>query len=227
MPGKREQRVKLLVIGDQPITLLGLKRVLESSGAPIEPVGFVATPGDAVQLARTHPPDVALLDIDGDHGVTTIPELLVDCCSRLLVLSATRNLETQDAVILAGACGIVDKREPPEVLLKAIEKVDDGEYWIDRSATVRILKAVARKKALAPNPEQEKIATLTRKERLTIAEVARDAAATGREIAERLHISEHTLRNHLSSIYSKLELTGRMELYAYSQRHGLTAGGPA
>lgn len=222
MTGKRDQAVKLLVICDQPVTLLGLRSLLAGAGMKVQPVGFVATPAEAVQLARATPPDVVLLDTDGDKGVAAIPELLVDCCSRLLVLSASRNLDTQDAVILAGACGIVDKREPPEVLLKAIEKVDDGEYWLDRSATVRILKAVARKKAQAPNPEQDKIATLTRKERLTIAEVARDAGATGREIAERLHISEHTLRNHLSSIYSKLNLSGRMELYAYSQRHGLT-----
>lgn len=222
MTGKRDQAVKLLVICDQPVTLLGLRSLLAGAGMKVQSVGFVATPAEAVQLARATPPDVVLLDTDGDNGVAAIPELLVDCCSRLLVLSASRNLDTQDAVILAGACGIVDKREPPEVLLKAIEKVDDGEYWLDRSATVRILKAVARKKAQVPNPEQDKIATLTRKERLTIAEVARDAGATGREIAERLHISEHTLRNHLSSIYSKLNLSGRMELYAYSQRHGLT-----
>lgn len=221
MTGKRDQAVKLLVICDQPVTLLGLRSLLAGAGMQVQPVGFVATPAEAVQLARATPPDVVLLDTDGDNGVAVIPELLVDCCSRLLVLSASRNLDTQDAVILAGACGIVDKREPPEVLLKAIEKVDDGEYWLDRSATVRILKAVARKKAQAPNPEQDKIATLTRKERLTIAEVARDAGATGREIAERLHISEHTLRNHLTSIYRKLSVSNRAELHAYVKRHGL------
>lgn len=220
MGGTRDKRVKLLVICDLPVTTLGLKCMLESAGPRVEAVGFVATPAEAVKLAEKTPPDVVLLDMDGDNGLPVIPELLADCCPRLLVLSATRNLEAQDAVILAGACGIVDKREPSGVLLKAVEKVDAGEFWLDRSATVRILTAVARQKARA-NPEQEKIASLTRKERLTIAEAARDAGASGREIAERLHISEHTLRNHLSSIYGKLGVSGRMELYVYAQRHGL------
>ena len=213
--------IKLLVICDQPITLLGLKTLLEQPGRAVVAVGFAATPHDAVKLAKAGTPDVVLLDIDGDNSIVAIPELLHDCGARLLVLSMTRSLETQDAAILAGACGIVDKREPLEVLLKAIEKVHAGEFWLDRSATVRILTAVTRQRAEA-SPELEKIGALTRKERQVIAEVARDAGASGRDIAQRVHISEYTLRNHLSSIYGKLGLSGRMELYAYAQRHGLS-----
>lgn len=220
MFGESVKTIKVLVVCDQPLTQLGLRTLLETAGRRIEVIAYVDTVAEALKRAERMTPDVVLLDIDGDNGVSVTPELLRGCGHRLLVLSATRNLETQDAIILAGACGIVDKREPTAVLLKAIEKVDAGEFWLDRAATVRILTAVARQKA-SVNPEQEKIATLTRKERLTVLEVARDPGASGRSIAERLHISEHTLRNHLSSIYSKLQLSGRMELYAYAHRHGL------
>lgn len=221
MPRTLDTPIRLLVICDQPITLLGLKSLLEQPGQRVVAAGLAATPHDAVKLAKAGAPDVVLLDIDGDNGIAVIAQLLHDCCSRLLVLSVTRSLETQDAAILAGACGIVDKREPVEVLLKAVEKVHAGEFWLDRSATVRILTAVTRQRAEA-SPEMEKIGALTRKERQVIAEVSRDAGASGRDIAERLHISEYTLRNHLSSVYGKLGLSGRMELYAYAQRHGLS-----
>ena len=61
---------------------------------------------------------------------------------------------------------------------------------------------------------------LTPKERKTVAEVGRDAGASSQEIAARLHISEHTLRNHLTSIYAKLELSSRVELYAFAKEIG-------
>ncbi len=97
------------------------------------------------------------------------------------------------------------------------------EIWIDRNATSRIFLELARKKAASANqPEQQKIASLTRRERQTIAALASDASAPGKLVAERLHISEHTLRNHLTSIYGKLAVSNRLALYAYAQKHGLT-----
>jgi DNA-binding CsgD family transcriptional regulator len=81
---------------------------------------------------------------------------------------------------------------------------------------------MARQKAAERNdPEKSKIATLTMRERQTIAAVASDAAAPGKVIAGRLCISEHTLRNHLTSIYNKLGLSNRLDLYAYATRHSL------
>ena len=81
---------------------------------------------------------------------------------------------------------------------------------------------MARQKAAEGNdPEKTKIATLTSRERQTIAAVASDASAPAKVIAERLCISEHTLRNHLTSIYGKLDVSSRLGLYAYATRHSL------
>ena len=77
----------------------------------------------------------------------------------------------------------------------------------------------------ARDPERMKIATLTARERQTIMAVAGDAAAPGKVIAGRLCISEHTLRNHLSSIYGKLGVANRLDLYAYATKHRLHKGG--
>jgi two-component system nitrate/nitrite response regulator NarL len=212
--------VRILVVCDLSITTLGLRWLLANEWVNLVLANFARDPAEAARLLAKEPAEVILLDLDGDNGVAAIAQLLAVSKARTLVLSASRDLELLDAVILAGACGVVSKREPVEVLLKAIEKVHAGDYWVDRPSIVRLLMAVARQNS-APHPEQEKIALLTRKERLTVANIARDAAADSREIARRLHISEHTLRNHLSSIYTKLGLGGRMELYAYARKHGL------
>jgi DNA-binding NarL/FixJ family response regulator len=108
------------------------------------------------------------------------------------------------------------------MLLKALEKVHEGELWVDRAATSRIFMELARQKAAKNHdPEHLKIATLTPRERQSIAAIASDATAPGKAIAERLHISEHTLRNHLTSVYSKLGLANRLALFAYAHKHGL------
>jgi two-component system, NarL family, nitrate/nitrite response regulator NarL len=123
---------------------------------------------------------------------------------------------------MTGVRGVVKKCEPPQILLKAIERVHEGELWIDRGAAGRIFLEMARLKVAQRNdPQQLQIATLTSRERQTIAAVAGDASAPGKVIASRLCISEHTLRNHLTSIYSKLGLSNRLDLYAYAARHNL------
>ena len=87
------------------------------------------------------------------------------------------------------------------------------------------MELTRQKAAHAKDPEKQKIAMLTvrerQTERQTISAMASDASAQGRVFAERLNISEHTLRNHLTSIYSKLGLSNRLDLYAYAHKHGL------
>ena len=88
------------------------------------------------------------------------------------------------------------RSEPVASLLKAIEKIDEGEFWIDGAATGRIFFHLAqRRKVEYETPDQLRIASLTRRERQTIAEITMDASAGGKLIAERLNISENTLRN--------------------------------
>lgn len=116
------------------------------------------------------------------------------------------------------------KTDAAESLPRAIERVHQGQIWVDRAATGRIFVELARRSlgpAAEPDPERSRIERLTRKERKTVVEIARDASATSADIARRLHISEHTLRNHLTSIYAKLGVSGRLELFAYASRHGI------
>lgn len=204
-----------------PLVCWGLERLVQSEHPRFEVVGTGADLGGALAALERSAPHVVVLAIE---GVRT--EVLAEFCgkiaAKLLLVTASSDHAWMDSAVMAGARGIVRTGESAQALLKAIEKVDDGELWIDRGATSRIFMEMARQKAAErDDPDRSKIATLTLRERQTIAAVASDAAAPGKVIADRLCISEHTLRNHLTSIYNKLGVCNRLDLYAFATRHSL------
>ncbi|WP_223442313.1 MULTISPECIES: LuxR C-terminal-related transcriptional regulator [Pseudomonas] len=208
-----------------PLVAWGLERLVESAQPRLMLAGSAASVAE--YLLSLHPcaPDVVVLDLDSEDCIESLAELHNRTKARILVVTGSSDVALHDRAVLAGARGVVDKRESASAstLLKAIEKVHDGELWIDRNATSRIFLELARKKTERDiDPEQHKIAKLTRREQQTIASLASDPSAPGKLVAEKLHISEHTLRNHLTSIYSKLGLTNRVDLYAYAHKYGLS-----
>ncbi|HJV28667.1 MAG TPA: response regulator transcription factor [Aromatoleum sp.] len=217
--------IRVFLVSEFPIVACGLERIVEYRGPAMEWAGAVDGLTSALATLEGARADVVVVDVDGEQGLRAVEGVHAQGGPRILALTSSANFELHDAAVLAGACGVVRKTEPVAVLLKAIERIHLGEIWVDRMAAGRIFLELARKKKaeLQPDPEAAKIALLTRKERLTVAEVSRDASASPRQIAERLHISEHTLRNHLTSIYAKLELGNRLELHSYAQRQGLAA----
>jgi len=210
----------------QPLVCWGLERLVQTAHPRLEVAGMAASMTDSMALLERNAPDVLVLDLDGDETGDALVQVQARSGMKVLVLTGSPDMDMLDRAVLAGVRGVVKKREPPATLLKAIEKVHDGELWIDRGATSRIFMEMARQKASERNdPEKSKIATLTMRERQTIVAVASDASAPGKVIAGRLCISEHTLRNHLTSIYSKLGLSNRLDLYAYASKHSLNKPG--
>src|SRR6185369_1220329 len=161
------------------------------------------------------------LQVNGLNGLDLIRAALNSTNqARLLVLTETLDLEAHRRAVHMGAMGLVLKDRAAEVLIKAIEKVHDGEVWLDRSLTASVLTEMSRaNKAAEPDPEAAKIATLTKREREIIIFVCQ--GLKNRQIADKLFLSEATVRNHLTSILSKLELSDRFELALFSYRHGL------
>jgi DNA-binding NarL/FixJ family response regulator len=126
--------------------------------------------------------------------------------------------------VLRGASGVVHKQEPAETLLRAIEKVHRGELWLDRSTTGRMFVELSRGKAGEANgADHRPLTALTPREREIIAQLVAEPGADNKRLADKLHIGEHTLRNHLSRIYDKLGVPNRLELYVFAQRHGIAA----
>lgn len=214
--------IRVLLVNDFPIVAWGLQQMVEGRRPVMTALGVASTRAEALAALKTAAPDIVVVDIDGEHGPEAIHDYLAATSAKVLALTGSRDAGMHDRAVLAGANGVVKKTEPVANLLKAIERVHAGEIWLDRMASGRIFMELARKKAAEQHdPEHAKIAQLTRKERRAVAEVARDASATPRDIASRLCISEYTLRNHLTSIYAKLDLSNRLELYAYALKHGL------
>ncbi|CAN5339952.1 two-component system response regulator NarL [soil metagenome] len=217
-----DDAIKILLLDDHRSVLWGLEKLIEGEHPRMQVIGKATTSAEALQLLDTVQPDIILLDLDlgGENGSSAIQALLAKSKARVLVLTGSRDIAVHDAAVLSGAMGVVEKGESAETILKAIRKVHEGEIWLDRTATGRIFLELSRNKASeALNPEQKKIASLTPRERQIVAEIGSDAAAGSKQIAERLHISEHTLRNHIASIYEKLEVSSRLELFAYAGKH--------
>ncbi len=191
----------------------------------MEVVGSTESCAEALKILDVAAPNVILLDIDlgSENGVDEIPRLLANSNAKILMLTGVRNKTAHDKAVLAGARGVVEKEAPAETILSAIARVHEGQIWLDREATGRVFIELSREGAAhRVDPEQAKISSLTHRERAIVAVTATNAGATAKTIAQTLFISEHTLRNHLTSIYNKLEVSNRLELFAYAHKHGLT-----
>lgn len=218
-------RVIRVVVVAPAMLAWGLERMLHGAHPQFELGGSVPTLSQAQQVLQRVTPDVVILDLDGGYGTDAVAEVAACTSARIVALTSSSDQQLLDRFVVMGVRGVVRKSDAPAVLLRAIEKVHAGELWIDRGAAGRIFLELARHHAArAGDPELLKIATLTARERQTILAVSSDSAAPGKVIARRLCISEHTLRNHLSAIYSKLGLVNRVDLYAYATRHRLDKG---
>ena len=141
---------------------------------------------------------------------------------KVLLLSRHDQPALEDKAILAGASGIINQQSAPEHLLYAIEKIQQGQIWLDRQAMARLLASLpAVEPSSPPSPANEALARLSQREQRILAKMLRYSGESAREIAKRLHISESTLRNHLTSIYGKCGVSNRSGLVAYAQQHGL------
>ncbi len=215
--------INIFLVDDHRTILWGLERLIETATPCMAVVGKATSRAELfAQLAGANP-DVILLDLDlnGENGLDCLDELGQQTAARVLVLTSTSDPHVHQQAIMQGARGVVHKQEPADVILRAIEKVHNGEIWLDRASLGRIVTALSR--GQKSDPEAVKIATLTPKERQIIAMVMQEKGARNKVIAEKLHMSEHTLRNNLTTIYSKLEVTGRLELYLYASTHRLQA----
>jgi two-component system nitrate/nitrite response regulator NarL len=131
--------------------------------------------------------------------------------ARVLLLTGVRDPEVHQRAVRVGAMGLVFKEKPPDDLFKAIEKVYAGEVWLDRSLTARVLTKMVRSNDTKQiEPETNKATLLTEREREVVTLVSE--GLKNKDIAERLFISETTVRHHLTSIFSKLDVASRFEL---------------
>lgn len=216
--------IRVMLVEDHQTMLWGLQKLIDGERPRMEVVGTARTCADAIAAAARLAPHVILLDLDldGASSVEIIAQLLANGVSRTLVLSGERRSEILDQAVRCGARGILHKEASADQVLKAIEKIHYGEFWLDHESMARVFGDL-----LAPRParkrdiELDKQATLTSRERAVVSAIVEHVGSANKSVAQQLFISEHTLRNHLSSVYHKLGVTSRLELYVYAVKHQL------
>lgn len=214
--------IRVLLIDSREIVLWGLEKLINSESPRMEIVGKAKNGADAKRLIRENQPNIVLLDLDlgRERGVDLIPDLLKEGNFHIIIFTEIHDQTTIDVAIFNGARGVVYKEEPTQTILKAIQKVHDGELWLDRRTTGRVFINFLRAGQKVPvDPVAGKIIALTRKERMIVNVFANEAGASNKKIARTLDISEQTLRNHLTSIFSKLEITNRFDLFMFAKLH--------
>jgi two-component system, NarL family, nitrate/nitrite response regulator NarL len=215
--------IRVVLIDEYALSRAGTQAILASKDG-FEVAGEAGNIVDAIAPIEREQPDVILLNIGakGDKSsLEKVPEMLAASeDSRLLVVMGNQNAEVQHEAICLGALGVITMDKSPEIMIKAIERINAGEAWLDRSMTASVLSALSPAgRAKKADPEAEKIKTLTGRELEVIKLVGE--GLKNKAIGERLFISEITVHHHLTAIYSKLDVADRLELIIYAYRNGL------
>jgi two-component system nitrate/nitrite response regulator NarL len=216
--------IRIFLLGNHAVIRRALRLLIESQGH-FRVVGE-APCADALAAAGQRP-DVLLVDCEPafDNWRELLPSVLTAAPDlRVLVLTGECNPDFHSSLLRSGAVGVVRKADPPETLLKAIQKVHQGEIWLDRATVSRVLDQTLRPQRGSADACTEPWRCLTEREREIVSLVGE--ALNNKQIARRLLISHATVRHHLTSIFGKLGLSNRLELLRYALCHGLAGDRP-
>lgn len=209
-------KIRILIVNDQLVVRDGLRMLIENHpGTKV--VAMASTRSEALEIIEREPCDLIILDLElgGYNASSFIPQLREAAKNaRVLVLTGSKDSETHQKAAQLGAMGVVLKEDAADQLIKAIEKVYRGEAWLDRVTLGTLLWNLSNQDKDSLDPRARKISTLTDRERQVITLIAE--GLKNRQIAERLFISPTTVTHHLSSIYSKLGVSDRLELVIYA-----------
>lgn len=207
----QERTVTIMLVDDHEIVRQGLVALLEPE-PDLEVVVEAGTAEEAVARARVFEPDVVVMDIRLPDGNG------VDACrdirshrpeTRVLMLTSFSDDQALFDSIMAGASGYLLKQVRGQELAESVRKVGRGESILDPAVTQRVLERIR-------NPDEdkdEKLARLTPTEERILGMIT--DGQTNREIASHIHLAEKTVKNYVSGILSKLEVSRRVEAAAY------------
>lgn len=198
---------RVLLVDDHALLRAGLRTLLERQ-ADLDVVAEAGTGADAVALAQTHRPDVVVLDMELPDMTGPAVAAHLDAAgvsARILALSAYDDPAFVADLWARGAAGYVTKEQPPALIVDAVRAVAQGQgrWFVQPSRPTALPDAHA----------------LTRREREVLTLVAQGLCNA--DVADRLCIAENTVKNHVRSLYAKLDLSSQRELVAWAWKQGL------
>ncbi len=217
-------KTRVLLADDQELMRMAFRMVIDTQ-PDLEIVGEAATGREAVTAVERLGTDVVLMDVrmpemDGVQATRLIVES--DSSARIIILTTFDLDEYVYAALRAGASGFLLKDTPPADLLSGIRAVASGDAVVAPSVTRRLLSTYAHRLPLPGQPDRgqhERLGLLTAREHEVLMQVA--ASLSNAEIAERLVLSEATVKSHVGRILSKLGLRDRVQIVVFAYETGL------
>jgi len=209
------EKLQVVLVDDHEVVRRGLKTLLEAE-SDIEVVAEADSGKGAIDVARTYKPNVIVMDVrmpDG-NGVEACRDIRAeDPDIQIIMLTSFSDDEALFNSIMAGAAGFVLKQIRGHDLVDAIRTVGAGQSLLDPGVTKRVLERLRKAKFDEKDP---KLSRLSPQEERILDMVGE--GLTNREIAERIHLSDKTVKNYVSTILQKLEVSRRAEAASYVAR---------
>jgi DNA-binding NarL/FixJ family response regulator len=211
-------KIRLLLVDDHEVVRVGLRALL-GRHPDFEVIDEASSGQEAVRKALLHRPEIVVMDVrlNGMSGIEACREITQAAPDvKVIMLTSYGDDDTLFEAIAAGASGYVLKQIGSNDLIKSIETVGRGESTLDPTTTSRVF---ARMREQARKKEESAFSDLTEQELKVLAYLAE--GKTNREIADVLSLGEGTVRNYVSSVFSKLHVNNRAEAAAYAAAHNI------
>jgi DNA-binding NarL/FixJ family response regulator len=209
--------IKLVAADPHPLSLLGLKQLLKAE-ADIELLASCATASETVQAVMQHEPDLLIIDINlPDRGGLELISEIKNSSLQTKVIILTANMAEEQTIdaLRYGVKGVVLKDMPAHLLVQCIQKVAAGGLWMEKESIGNAFEKMLQREA-----GMRRLATiLTARETEVMRAVA--GGLSNQKIAEKLIVSEGTIKIHVHNIYRKLGIKNRVDLTLYAQKRGL------
>lgn len=212
-------KIKVLIADDHIMVRQGLKQILELED-DIVVISLAGNGEEAVKLAKQQKPDVILMDINmpGTNGIQAIKELKLESYPyKIIVLTIHQDREYLFKTIQMGAEGYVLKDAEPAVLVEAIRNVYNGQSFIQPNMTKELVREFNR--VTLHEKDKNDDGNLTARE-IEVLELIAEGMIN-KEIAKQLYISEKTVKNHVSNIFKKLNVSDRTQAAIYAFKHNI------
>ena len=227
-----KSKIRIVVADDHPIFRDGLCKLLALE-EDFEVVAQASDGRQVLEILQQLEPDILLLDLKmpGLDGLATLQRLQASRNkTRVIVLTASDDKNEFVQAMKLGTSGIVLKQTATELLIKSIRKVHAGEIWLDSHTTAAVIRQFVAAEEQAPLPPPPVQAPQRERERSPLSQREREIVALvaqgfkNKEMAEKMFISEQTVKNHLHNIFDKLGVSDRLELALYAIHNNLHTG---